>query len=159
MRRANSLEKTLMLGKTEAGGEDSDRIRWLDGITDSMDLSLSKLKEIVKGLACCSSRGRKESDMTEWLNNYNSFVTLCPIVSKLMLNPSAGQSIGASTSTLVLPMNIQGWFPLGLTALISWQSKDSQESSPAPQFKSINSLILSLLYGPTLTSVQDLEKP
>jgi len=45
-----------------------------------------------ESLVCCSPGGRKESDMTEWLNNYNSFVTLCPIVSKLMLNPSAESS-------------------------------------------------------------------
>ena len=55
-----------------------------------------------------------------------------------------GRSIGASAS--VLPMNIQGWFPLGLTGLISLLSKNCQESSPAPQFKSINSLALSFLY-------------
>ena len=67
---------------------------------------------------------------------------------------SSGQSIGASASSSVLPMNIQGWFPLGLT-LISLQSKGSQESSPAPQFKSINSSVLSFLYGPTLTSITD----
>ena len=48
------------------------------------------------------------------------------------------------------PMNIQDWFPLGLTGL-----RDSQESSPTPQFKSINSLVLSLLYGPNLTSMHD----
>ena len=65
---------------------------------------------------------------------------------------SGGQSIGASASASVFPMNIQGWFPLGLTSLISLQSKDSQESSPTPQFKSINPSVLSLLYGPTLTS-------
>ena len=47
---------------------------------------------------------------------------------------SGGQSIGASAS--VFPMNIQGWFPLGLTGLILL-SRDSQESSPTPQFKSI----------------------
>ena len=46
-------------------------------------------------------------------------------------------------------------FPLGLAGLISSQSKDSQESSPTPQIKSINSLALSLLYGPVLTSVHD----
>ena len=67
---------------------------------------------------------------------------------------SVGQSIGASPSASVLPMNIQVWFPLGLTDLIL-QSKDSQESSPTPQFKSINSSVLSLLYSPTLTSIHD----
>ena len=54
---------------------------------------------------------------------------------------SDGQSIGASASESVLPMNILGWFQLGLTGFISLQS-DSQESSPTPQFESINSSIL-----------------
>ena len=74
-------------------------------------------------------------------------------MSKLF--PSGGQSIGASASASVLSMNIQGWFPWRLTGLIFLQSRDSQESSPAPQFESINYLVLSLLYGPTLTSVHD----
>ena len=68
---------------------------------------------------------------------------------------SDSQSIGASVLSSVLPMNIQGWFPLGLTGLTSMQSKGSQESSPTLQFKSINCPVLSLLYGPTLTSIHD----
>ena len=68
---------------------------------------------------------------------------------------SGGQSIEVSASALVLPMNIQDWFPLGLTGLISCSPIDSQESSPIPQFKSINSSALSSLYGPTLTSIHD----
>ena len=68
---------------------------------------------------------------------------------------SGGQSIGTSASASFIPMNIQDWFPLGLTGLISCSPRDSQESSPAPQFESINSLALSLLYGPSLTSIHD----
>ena len=52
-------------------------------------------------------------------------------------------------SASVLPVNIQGWFPLGLTGLISLDPRDFPESL-APQFQSISSLVLSLIYGPTL---------
>ena len=72
MRRVDSLEKTLMLGGT--GGRrrrGRTSMRWLDGITDSMDVSLSELTGVGDGqggLECCDSRGRKESDVTERLN-------------------------------------------------------------------------------------------
>ena len=62
-----------------------------------------------------------------------------------------GQSIGVSASTSVLLMNTQDW-SLGWTGWISCSPRDSQESSPTPQFKSINSSTLSFLYSPTLTS-------
>ena len=67
---------------------------------------------------------------------------------------SGDQSNGVSASVLILPMNIQDWFPLGLTGLISLQFMDS-ESSPTPQFKSINSLAVSFLYSLSLTSIHD----
>ena len=60
---------------------------------------------------------------------------------------------GVSASRSVPPKNTQDWSPLGWTGWISLQ--DSQESSPTPQFKSINSLALSFLYSPTLTSIHD----
>ena len=68
---------------------------------------------------------------------------------------SGGQSIGISASASILTINIQDWFPLVLTGLISLLHRDSQESSPTPQFKSINSSALSFLYSPPRTSIPD----
>ena len=68
---------------------------------------------------------------------------------------SGGQGTRASASTSVLQMNIQDWFHLGWTSWISFSPRDSQESSPTPQFKSINSSVLSFLYSSTLISIHD----
>ena len=63
MQRAGSLEKTLMLGKTEGKRRGRRRIRWLDGITDSMEMNLNELREIVKdrGAWCAAVHGVTKS--------------------------------------------------------------------------------------------------
>ena len=81
MRRNDSLEKTLMLGKIEGRRKRGwQRMRWLAGITDSMDMSLGKLGvgDGQGGLVCFGSWGRKELDMTEQLNwtDLRSLITL-----------------------------------------------------------------------------------
>ena len=68
---------------------------------------------------------------------------------------SCGQSIGVSAWASVLPMNIQDWFPLGLTGWISLQSKGLSRVFSTPQFKSINLSTLSFLWSPTLTLIHD----
>ena len=82
---------------------------------------------------------------TMW-SSVNPFSCLqsCPASGSFPVSclfPSGGQSTGASASASVFPMNIQDWFPLGLTC----SPRHFQESSPTPQFKSINSLALSFI--------------
>ena len=97
----------------------------------------------------------------------SSHLTLCcpllllppiPPCIKVFSNESfawGGQRIGASASTSVLPKNTQGWSSLEWIGWISLQFRDSQESSPTPQFKSINSSALRILHSPTFTSIHD----
>ena len=68
MRRTNSFEKALRLGKIEGRKRERQRMRWLDGITDSMGHEFEHVLAVgdgQEGLACCSPWGRKESDKTE----------------------------------------------------------------------------------------------
>ena len=125
-------------------------------------------------LGCCYSVTKLYSDCMDHsppgssvLHNYPEFISssatpfsFClqsfPASGSFPVSPlfsSGGQSVGASAT--VLPMNIQGWFPLGLTSLISLQSKGLSWVFSSTTFESINSLVLSLLYGPTLTSIYD----
>ena len=100
MRTDDSVEKFLVLGNVE-GRKRSRCQRWLDGITDAMNMNLGKLHELGQtlgdcegqgGLACCSSWGRKESDTTGQLNNssriinnFVSFLCFSEILSKFSL--------------------------------------------------------------------------
>ena len=97
------------------------------------------------------------SSVVPFSSHVQSFPTPGSFLISLLFT-SGGQGIGISASVSVLPMNIQDWFPLGQTGWISLQSRDFQQSSPTPQFKSINSSALRLLHSPNLTSIHDHRK-
>ena len=86
----------------------------------------------------------------------------CPQIRVFQMSQlftSGGQSTGVSALTSVLPMNTQDWSPLGMDWLGLLAVQGTLKSSPTPQFKSINSLVLSFLYSPTHIHTWLLEKP
>ena len=104
---------------------------------------------------------------TESVRPSNHLILCCPFSSHLQSFPasgsfpmsqffaSGGQSIWVSASTSVLPMNIQDWFPLGWLGWISLLPKGLSRVFSNTTVQSINTLVLSFLYSPTLTSIHD----
>ena len=113
--------------------------------------------------------GSNSCPLSQWCHPAISF-SVTPFSSCLQSFPASGsfpmsqffasgdQSIGASASASVLPVNIQSWFTWGFTGLTFCCPRDSQEFSPAPQCESITFSVFSLHYGLTLTSLCDYYK-
>ena len=159
------IGKDLDAGKDwrqkEKGMAEDEMVGWLQQF-HGHEFAQAQAVEGQGNLACSSLWGCEESDTNEWLNwtklNYFCLQSFSASGSFPMswLFTSGGESIRVSASASVLPINIQDWFPLGLTGLISLQSKElCKVFSPAPQSEHINSLVLRLLYAPTLTSILD----
>ena len=148
MGRVDSLKKTLMLGGIRGRRRRGwQRMKWLNGITDSMDVSLSELWELVMDreawLAVIHGFAKRWTRLSDWteLNwcplswccltilssaSHFSYLQSFPASGSFPMSQfftSSGQGIGASASASIFSVNIQGWYPLGLTGLICSQLK------------------------------------
>ena len=140
MWRTDSFEKTLMLGKIEGRRRlrGLKRMRWLDGITNSVDMSLSKLRDGQGGLVCCSPWACKELDTTEWLN-WTELLYLIHRLPFLLLH----KSYIYSQSFSLLSVLSLWWSPLSHLAVTSLQ-KTVTSWSLASKFPRENSFIISI---------------
>ena len=132
-------------------------VSWLQS-PSTVILESKKIKPVTASPSLCYEvMGMEAMILDFWMLRFKPafFTLLFHPHQEVQFFTSGGQSIGVSASASVLPMNTQDWTPLGWTGWISLQSKDSQQSSPTPQFKSINSSVLSFLYTPTLTPTHD----
>ena len=135
MWKSDSLEKTLMLGKVEGRRRRGwQRMRWLDGITDSTDMKQQTLGDSgrQKSLACCSSLDHKELDLTEWLINNNSLTmkanplslgSICSPVWLLILEPHSPLPVSPNFASVCSSGVCQGgWLGAGITGGVtdSW---------------------------------------
>ena len=131
MRRTGSLENTLMLGKIEGGRRKGwQRMRWLDGISDSMDIEFEQalgLGDGQGGLICCSPQGHKESDTTEQLNWIKSATCKTRSPSCIPYRGPEAVSLSPAIPFLKDCFLYHLWFPL-----CGWFQNDKYKSTFLP---------------------------
>ena len=124
--RTDSLEKTLMLGKIEGRRRRGwQRMRWLDGITDVMERSLSKLQELVMGqwcLECCSPWGGKQSDMTVQLNWTAAAAAKLLQSSPTLWDPIDGSPPGSPVPRILQARTLE-WVAISFSNAWKWKVK------------------------------------